>query len=165
MTKHYLNGGVPTWDSAGTIYTAQAAGAVPPADADYLVGTAHAGLSAEIVVGTTPGGELGGTWAAPTVDATHSGSTHADFIAKALVDAKGDVITATADNTPVRKAVGADGTALVASAAAGDGLVWGTPAVLNFAAATTLGTVVGKVEIFDAAGASLGFLPVYDAIT
>jgi hypothetical protein len=47
-----------------------------PTDADYLVGTAHAGLSAEIVVGTTPGGELGGTWASPTVDATHSGSTH-----------------------------------------------------------------------------------------
>jgi hypothetical protein len=47
-----------------------------PTDADYLVGTAHAGLSAEIVVGTTPGGELGGTWASPTVDATHSGSAH-----------------------------------------------------------------------------------------
>ncbi len=46
-------------------------------DADFLVGTAHAGLSAEIVVGATPGGELGGTWALPTVDATHSGSTHA----------------------------------------------------------------------------------------
>lgn len=51
-----------------------AAGA--PSDADYLVGTANAGLSAEIVVGTAPGGELGGTWAAPTVDATHSGSAH-----------------------------------------------------------------------------------------
>lgn len=46
-------------------------------DADYLVGTANAGLSAEIVVGTSPGGELGGTWASPTVDATHSGSSHA----------------------------------------------------------------------------------------
>jgi len=47
-----------------------------PTTADYLVGTAQAGLSAEIVVGTTPGGELGGTWASPTVDATHSGSAH-----------------------------------------------------------------------------------------
>lgn len=47
-----------------------------PNGADYLVGTAQAGLSAEIVVGTTPGGELGGTWASPTVDATHSGSAH-----------------------------------------------------------------------------------------
>ncbi len=46
------------------------------AGADYLVGTAQAGLSAEIVVGTTPGGELGGTWASPIVDTTHSGSAH-----------------------------------------------------------------------------------------
>jgi len=48
-----------------------------PTTVDYLVGTADAGLSGEIVVGTSPGGELGGTWASPTVDATHSGSSHA----------------------------------------------------------------------------------------
>jgi hypothetical protein len=48
-----------------------------PSTPDYLVGSAQGGLSAEIVVGTSPGGELGGTWASPTVDATHSGSTHA----------------------------------------------------------------------------------------
>jgi hypothetical protein len=29
-----------------------------------------------VVVGATPGGELGGTWSSPTVDATHSGSAH-----------------------------------------------------------------------------------------
>ncbi len=51
-------------------------GSGAPASVDYLVGTADGGLSAEIVVGTTPGGELGGTWASPTVDATHSGSAH-----------------------------------------------------------------------------------------
>ena len=39
-----------------------------PADADYLVGTANGSLSAEIVVGTSPGGELGGSWASPTLD-------------------------------------------------------------------------------------------------
>lgn len=48
-----------------------------PTDGTYLVTTAHAGLSDEVVVGATPGGELGGTWAAPTVDATHAGSSHA----------------------------------------------------------------------------------------
>jgi hypothetical protein len=64
--------------------TAQAApgdhahgGGGAPADADYLVGTAHAGLSGEIVAGAVPGGELGGTWGSPTVDAAHSGTTHA----------------------------------------------------------------------------------------
>ena len=43
---------------------------------DFLVGTASGYLSGEIIVGTTPGGELGNTWASPTVDATHSGSAH-----------------------------------------------------------------------------------------
>lgn len=49
----------------------------PLLDLDFLVGTATGALSAEIVAGTAPGGELGGTWGTPTVDATHSGSTHA----------------------------------------------------------------------------------------
>lgn len=35
----------------------------------------------------------------------------------------------------------------------------------NSAAATTPGTVTRKIEVFDASGASLGFVPVYDAIT
>ncbi len=47
-----------------------------PVGADYLVGTADATLTNEIIVGTSPGGELGGSWASPTVDATHSGSAH-----------------------------------------------------------------------------------------
>ena len=59
----------------GTL-TAAEVGAAPD-DATYLVTTANAGLSAEVAVGATPGGELGGTWASPTVDASHSGSTHA----------------------------------------------------------------------------------------
>ena len=33
------------------------------------------------------------------------------------------------------------------------------------AAATTLGTVVGKIQVFDQAGVSAGYLPVYDALT
>lgn len=35
----------------------------------------------------------------------------------------------------------------------------------NAAAATTPGTVTNKIEVFDATGASLGFVPVYNAIT
>src|SRR6187431_1069248 len=57
-------------------------GSGAPASVDYLVGTADGGLSAEIVVGTTPGGELGGTWASPTVDATHAGSNHLQPVRK-----------------------------------------------------------------------------------
>jgi hypothetical protein len=72
-------GYVATVQADGSIAWAAAAGGGggAPTTADYLVGTTQAGLSAEIVVGATPGGELGGTWAAPTVDAVHSGSSHA----------------------------------------------------------------------------------------
>lgn len=41
----------------------------------------------------------------------------------------------------------------------------GSLGVGNSASATTPGTVVKKIEVFDASGTSLGFLPVYDSIT
>lgn len=52
--------------------------AFAPLAPDYLVGTTQAGLPNEIVAGTTPGGELSSSpsWAAPTVNATHSGTPH-----------------------------------------------------------------------------------------
>jgi hypothetical protein len=179
-------------------------GSGAPTDADYLVGTANGGLSAEIVVGATPGGELGGTWATPTVDATHSGSAHhasvtigadaehslagqvlsgvdastsqkghakvgadtpstqafgdaaavgagdgaantlhkhampadpvtahsaaadphAGYVLESLLDAKGDLIAASADNTPSKVTVGADKTLLVADSSQAGGLRW-----------------------------------------
>jgi hypothetical protein len=75
--------GAAVWTSVGA-----------PTDVDYLVGTAQAGLSAEIVVGTTPGGELGGTWASPTVDATHSGSAHPLISTiNVVIDGGGSAIT------------------------------------------------------------------------
>lgn len=67
-----VTSGLPAWAAA------PAAGA--PTDATYLVTTAHASLSAEVAVGATPGGELGGSWASPTVDTTHSGSSHAGVV-------------------------------------------------------------------------------------
>jgi hypothetical protein len=70
------------------------------------------------------GGELGGTYPNPTVDATHSGSAHTDFIAKALVDAKGDLIAATAADTVARVAVGTDGQFLTANSGAAAGVSW-----------------------------------------
>ena len=53
-------------DNGNGSFTLSSSGA--PTDADYLVGTANGSLSAEIAVGTTPGGELGNTWASPTLD-------------------------------------------------------------------------------------------------
>lgn len=59
-TLYYGDGATSTAIAGG--------GGGAPTDADYLVGTANGSLSAEIVVGTSPGGELGGTWASPTID-------------------------------------------------------------------------------------------------
>lgn len=51
-------------------------GSGAPLGATYLVTTADASLTSEVVVGLTPGGELGGAWDAFTVDAVHSGTAH-----------------------------------------------------------------------------------------
>lgn len=47
-------------------------------------------------------------------------------IQNAIVDAKGDLIAATANDTPARLAVGANGTILVADSTAATGLKWAT---------------------------------------
>lgn len=50
----------------------------------------------------------------------------ADVIANSLVDAKGDLLTATADNTPARIAVGTNGQVLQADSTTATGLKWAT---------------------------------------
>lgn len=60
-------GGTTSFLRADGTFAVPPGGSGAPTDADYLVGTANAGLSAEIVVGPTPGGQLGGTWASPDV--------------------------------------------------------------------------------------------------
>jgi len=46
---------------------------------------------------------------------------------KSIVDAKGDLIAASANDTPARLAVGADGTTLVADSSTSTGLKWAAP--------------------------------------
>lgn len=92
----------------------EAGGGGAPTDVDYLVGTASGGLSAEIVVGTSPGGELGGTWASPTVDATHSGSSHASVQAAAEATAAAALSAHVTDTSAAHaaSAISADSTTL-----------------------------------------------------
>lgn len=90
------------------------AGSGAPTDADYLVGTANTELSGEIVVGTSPGGELGGTWASPTVDTVHSGSSHAATQAAAEATAAAALASHEADTTGIHGI--ADTSALALSA-------------------------------------------------
>ena len=53
---------------------------------------------------------------------------HPQYVTKALVNAKGDLITATADDTPARLAVGTNGQALLADSTQATGLRWGSVA-------------------------------------
>jgi hypothetical protein len=77
------------------------------------------------------------------------------FIANSLVDAKGDIISATADNTPARTAVGTDGTFLKADSSAGTGLSWDSPAsVLSYRSVTTTDTATTADAVLELSGTS-----------
>lgn len=65
--------------------------------------------------------------AAVEVEESAREAADAALIAKALVDAKGDILTATADNTPARLAVGANGKILSADSSQSTGLKWIDP--------------------------------------
>lgn len=55
------------------------------------------------------------------------------LVPKSLIDAKGDLLVGTADNTVARKAVGSNGKVLVADSGQSDGLKWGDPPVVPWA--------------------------------
>jgi hypothetical protein len=74
-------------------------------------------------------------------------------IAKTIVDAKGDLIGATAADTPARLAVGANNTVLTADSSTATGLKWATPTAvsgLTLISATTIGTSVSTVTVSSA---------------
>lgn len=134
----------------GTWQTPSGTGA--PTDADYLIGTAHGSLSGEIVVGTTPGGELGGTWASPTVDAIHSGSSHATATANAIGAYDIERYTAgdlTLNNTSMTAFSGPGD--LVVAAASGDLLLLGISArttnTTNASIGLDFGTIVSAAVV------------------
>jgi hypothetical protein len=68
-----------------------------------------------------------------------AGDPHTGYVLESLLDAKGDLISASADNTPIKLTVGADDTILMADAAAASGLKWvaaASPSAVGTAAAT-----------------------------
>ncbi len=66
-----------------------------------------------------------------TILARLAAHTHAGGIAASLVDAKGDLIAATANDTVARLAVGSNGQVLTADSAQSTGLAWKSPAVVS----------------------------------
>ena len=108
---------------------------------------ANAGTAFTTVTPTELGYVDGVTSAIQTqMDAKLATATAAStYIANALVDAKGDLITATADNTPARVAVGADNTVLTADSTVATGVKWAAVAAsgpLNLSQVAT-GSITG----------------------
>lgn len=64
--------------------------------------------------------------AQPSITRTPVEEVDPNAVHKSIVDAKGDLITATANDTPARLPVGADGKVLVANSATATGLEWVT---------------------------------------
>lgn len=71
------------------------------------------------VLSKTSGTDMAFTWVA---------QDDSNAIQNSIVDAKGDLIAATADNTPARLAVGTNGQILTADSTAATGVKWATPA-------------------------------------
>ena len=78
----------------------------------YIANDAHTS-------GVTFAGDLGSHWTLLPV-----GATDTAVVSKSIMDAKGDLLTATADNTPARKAVGVNTRVLAADSTQSDGLAW-----------------------------------------
>ena len=84
-------------------------------------------------------------------------------IPKSLVDAKADIITATADNTPARLAVGANNTVLTADSSTATGLKWAAAAGGGKVLQVVSGTYATNTSIasttFTDSGLSLAITP------
>lgn len=96
----------------------------------------------------------------------------ADVLLKATFDAKGDLIVATADNTPARLPVGANGTVPIADSSQAAGIRWGvasSPAPAMMPRPGAVGYLNAAVSSAASAGASaqatgaVPLLPIYAA--
>jgi hypothetical protein len=96
-----------------------------PADFEVF-GQAVATSMADLLGGTT--GQVLSKTTNADMDFTWVTTDDTNAIQNSIMDAKGDLIGATAADTPSRLAVGANGTVLTADSAEATGLKWATPA-------------------------------------
>ena len=91
--------------------------------------TATSGNSITLIDATITGDiiEVIGSSVLAIADVYTQAQANANYVGKAIVDAKGDIITATAADTPARLAVGSNNTVLTADSAEATGLKWATP--------------------------------------
>ena len=129
--------------------------------ADFAIfGQAVDTSMAELKGGTT--GQVLSKTSNTDMDFTWVAQDDSNAIQNAIVDAKGDLITATAADTPARLAVGTNGQTLVADSTASTGLKWATPSASAFvgvyAQTTTTQSIanatytvmnIGGTDVFD----------------
>jgi hypothetical protein len=94
-----------------------------PADFEVF-GQAVATSMADLLGGTT--GQVLAKASNTNMDFTWVAQDDSNAIQNAIVDAKGDLIAATANDTPARLAVGTNGQVLTADSTAATGLAWAT---------------------------------------
>ena len=95
-----------------------------PADFEVF-GQAVATSMADLLGGTT--GQVLAKASNTNMDFAWVAQDDSNAIQNAIVDAKGDIIAATAADTPARLAVGTNGQALLADSTQATGLIWGSP--------------------------------------
>ena len=126
-----------------------------PADFEVF-GQAVATSMADLLGGTT--GQVLSKTTNADMDFTWVNQDDSNAIQNSIVDAKGDLIGATAADTPARLAVGTNGQILTADSAEATGLKWATPASsasgLTLVKTQTIGSAVSSVTVTSAFSAT-----------
>ena len=92
-------------------------------------------------------------------------TTMATMTPKSIVDAKGDLVTATADNTPARLAVGANGTTLFADSTESTGIKWASPKVIQVVTAAYSTVTANSTTTFADTGLTATITPKFATST
>ena len=139
-----------------------------PDDVDLVKDGAAAIRTLGNAIDTSMGDLLGGTTGQvlskasnTNMDFTWVTSDDANAIQNAIVDAKGDLIAATAADTPARLAVGTNGQVLTADSTASTGLAWATPASTGGMTLLSTTTLSGSSTTISSISQSYNNLQVY----